>query len=310
MRIRSFAGLELVDAEPCLLGEGPTWDPVTGKLRWVDIRRGLLLEAAVDDSGVGRAREVLRVEGTLGAAVPAVGGGLLLATARHLAHVDGSGMVLGAVELISRGAGRRLNDGACDPAGRYLVGSLALGDITGEEELWRLEHDGSVTQLASGISLSNGLAWSPDGRVMYHVDTLAHQITARGYDVASGAVGEPSMWLDCAADFPDGLTVDADGSVWIAFWGAGEVRCYSPEGELQSVQGTGASLTTSCEFVGPGLDQLAITTAAADGDEPSDPGDSPHAGRVVIAHPGARGLPSTPWRPTPMADADPGLSIL
>src|SRR5664279_4569071 len=135
----------------CALGEGPTWDADAGVVHWVDIDRGVLYEAPVGvgasagADGVGPTRTVLTIDGTLGAAVHAEGDGFLLAASRHLEHRDASGATVGTWELIPAGQSRRLNDGACDPAGRYVVGSLSLGGSGGEEQLWRLEHDGTVT---------------------------------------------------------------------------------------------------------------------------------------------------------------------
>jgi len=333
---------QLVSDVVCALGEGPTWDADAGLVRWVDIDRGVLYEAAVgvdggvdgavdgaldgrldgglDDSAaaVGPTRTVLTVDGTLGAAVHAEGGGFLLATSRNLEHRDASGATVATWELIPAGQPRRLNDGACDPAGRYVVGSLSLGGAGsdhgdggagrdgGDEQLWRLEHDGTVTVLEEGLSLSNGIAWSPNGQVMYHVDTLRHQVSARSYDPSTGEVGTSSVLIDTGEALPDGLAVDSAGDLWIAMWGEGEIRRFAPDGTPRDALRTGVPHNTSCAFVGPELDLLVVTSAASEvpprgsadvGDADADAGD----GRLLAVHPivapAVTGLPTRAWRP-------------
>jgi sugar lactone lactonase YvrE len=278
------------------LGEGPTWDARAGLARWIDISNGRLFEARVDGREVGAPRTVLTVDGTLGAAVHAEGGGLLLVTSRHLEHRDAVGALVGRIELLPEGSPSRLNDGACDPSGRYLVGSLALDGLPGTETVWRLEHDGTLTVIDDDILESNGIAWSPAGDVMYHVDTYRSAVLRRAYDSATGAVGERTALVETPGEYPDGLTVDATGDLWVAFWASGEVRRYSPEGTLLATIATGAPLTTSCAFVGADLDLMLITTAAsAPGVEPTD-----RSGALLACAPGARGLPTRAWRPAPM----------
>ncbi|WP_291380368.1 SMP-30/gluconolactonase/LRE family protein [Demequina sp.] len=302
MRVDALSGTDAggrpspVSDVVCALGEGPTWDADAGVVRWVDIDRGVLYEAPVTGEGVGPTRTVLAVDGTLGAAVHAEGGGFLLAAARHLEHRDASGATVATWELIPEGQPRRLNDGACDPAGRYVVGSLLVGGAPGDEQLWRLEHDGTVTVLDEGLTLSNGIAWSPDGQVMYHVDTRRNRVYARSYDPSTNYVGLPCVLIDTGEAWPDGLTVDSTGDLWVAMWAEGEVRCYAPDGTQRDVLHTGVSLTTSCAFVGPKLDLLVVTSAAGEGSPVS-----PHAdavdGRLLAVRTPIAGLRTRAWRP-------------
>jgi sugar lactone lactonase YvrE len=282
----------------CALGEGPTWDADAGVVRWVDIDRGVLYEAPVGVDGVGPTRVVLAVDGTLSAAVHAEGGGFLLAASRHLEHRDASGATVARWELIPEGQPRRLNDGACDPAGRYVVGSMLIDTSAGDEQLWRLEHDGTVTVLDEGLGLSNGLAWSPGGGVMYHVDTRRHVVTARDYDPASGRVGAPLVLIDVGEGLPDGLAIDHDGDLWIAMWGEAQIRRFAPDGTPRGALRTGVENTSNCAFAGPGLDVLVVTSAAG--------GTSPLArtanadavdGRLLAVHASITGLPTCAWRP-------------
>lgn len=292
----SGATVEIAGEIRCALGEGPTWDPARGVARWVDIDLGHLWQATVDASGVGPIERVLACEPTLGAAVHAEDGGLLLARTRHLEHHDAAGLTVDTVPLVPEGVASRLNDGACDPAGRYLVGSLAQDGRSGQERLWRIEHDGAVTVVDDDLTLSNGLGWSPDGSLLYTVDSVPGTVWVRDYDPDTGATGRRRSLLEIRDGIPDGLTVDAEGNLWLALWGRAEVHCYTPRGRLVCVVQTGAPLTTSCAFVGPDLDLLLITTAgkADDGVRQTERG-----GAVLAVRPGVIGRATTAWRPLP-----------
>jgi sugar lactone lactonase YvrE len=208
-------------------------------------------------------------------------------------------LVAGAQTLLDEGtrivaAHSRLNDGACDPAGRFLVGTLALGDPQNQELLVRQERDGSLTVLDDDLNLSNGLAWSPDGSLFYSIDSIPGIVWVRSYDAASGAAGPRREWLRITDGLPDGLCVDADGHLWIAIWGAGEVRRYTPDARPAGVVAVPAPHTTSVAFAGPGLDRLVITTATAHLDA-AQLAAYPMSGRLFLADVGVAGLPVTPW---------------
>jgi sugar lactone lactonase YvrE len=186
----------------------------------------------------------------------------------------------------------RLNDGAVDPQGRFVVGTLALGEETGAEVLLRVSADGTVETLRDGIRLSNGVAFSPDGQTIYHVDTLASTVSKHSY--TDGVFDHEEPWTTVLNDlphYPDGLTVSADGSLWIAQWGGGCVRRHAPTGELLDVVMVDASQVSCPSFVGDELNILAITTAQEGLDTWSD-----QSGALFLADVGAVGLPAHPWR--------------
>jgi sugar lactone lactonase YvrE len=217
-----------------------------------------------------------------------------VAGARRLYRVVGNSRATVHAELVPEPKVSRLNDGACDPAGRFVVGSMALDARTGEECLYRLEVDRRVTVMDDDLTLSNGLAWSPDGGVMYSVDTIPGVIWARPYNPGTGEWGARSEVLRIAPAWPDGICVDTDGNLWVAVCRAGEVRCYTPGGERLATVSVPAPQTTSVAFVGPERDTLLITTgtfglSAAQLDE------HPLSGRLFTAHVGAVGLPVAPW---------------
>ena len=272
-----------------LLGEGPTWDAGRQVARWVDIQGGTLHEGVLRDGSL-EPRVLHRRQPALAAALHTTEGGFLLATTSSLVHLDADGTERTLLRLVPDGVRSRLNDGAADPAGRYLVGSMALDDRTGQERLWRLEHDGRVTVLDDDLTLSNGLGWSPDGGVLYSTDTSAGRVWARDYDPSDGRTGPRRACLDLGEESPDGLTVDAEGNLWVAVYSAGEVRCHAPGGQLLEVVEVGPLPTTSCAFVGPDLGTLLVTTASEDQEHPD-------AGKLFTVEPGVTGLPTVAWTP-------------
>jgi sugar lactone lactonase YvrE len=270
--------VDVLIAAEAELGEGPCWDATNDRLLWVDIRRGELhVWDGVDD-------HVTPVGAPLGAAVPTADGDVLLALADRLALLSGE-----TLATIPHGAHMRLNDGACDAQGRFWVGSMRRDEEKREDAaLYRF--DGALMNVLDGVSLSNGIGWSPDGSRMYYVDTLTRNVDVFDYD---GDVTNRRTFtrIEKDAGFPDGLTVDDEGAVWVALWGGSAVRRYAPDGSLDRVLPVPALNVTSCCFGGANGSTLFITTAAPDG-------------RVFAADPGVSGPPAQPFRSTAPSDAD------
>jgi sugar lactone lactonase YvrE len=287
------------------LAEGPVWDAARERVLWVDINAGEVHAGSLHDGVIDDAAPLLTLDETVGAVACADDGRLLAAGARDLYVVGTYGRRSRVARLVDDDKDSRLNDGACDPAGRFLVGSMTLDDRTGQECLYRLGDDGRVTVIDDDLTLSNGLTWSPDGTVLYSVDTTPGIVYARPYDAASGAWGERTLVLriddgespggDSAS--PDGLCTDAAGNLWIAIWGAGQVRSYTPAGELRTTVSVPAPHTSSVAFAGPGLDTLLITTAR-EGLSPEQLAEFPLSGHLFTARVNAIGLPATPWSGT------------
>lgn len=271
------------------LGEGPSWDEADQRLSWVDIKAGRLHRWWPD---TGRT-EGIGIGELVAAAAPRAGGGLVLALTNDLATADSDGAI-GSRQSIETGVpGNRLNDAKCDPAGRLYVGSMSTTGRTGTAALYRVDKDRRVSTVLSGTSISNGLGWSPDGSRMYFNDTGADSVYAFDYDVEDGTASNQRVLYSFAPDegHPDGLTVDADGYVWVAGYGGGSVRRVSPRGELDGVLRLPVRNVTSCAFGGPGLDELFVTTAA-DGLSSAERAEQPLAGRVFRYRPGVSGLPA------------------
>ncbi len=278
------------------VGEGPVWDVGRERLVWVDIYR----DAVHLFDPVTGADHAIDVGQHVGVARPAAGGGLVLALRDGFAHLDpatGRLECLAAVEADV--PGNLMNDGACDRRGRFLAGTTSVEETPGAGALYRLTGDLTVQVVLAGVTLSNGIDWSPDGTLLYFVDSALQRIEAFDYASDGGVSGRRTFAeIPPGAGMPDGLTVDAEGCVWVALWGGSAVRRYTPGGELERTVDVPAQLVTSCAFGGTDLEDLYITTSTWELDAAALR-DHPHAGAVFVARPGVRGL-----LPTPFADTE------
>ncbi len=276
------------------LAEGPLWDDDRGAL-WVDILAGEVHEGrplGAPPAPLARDRCV-RLDTMVGAAVRSADGRVLAAGVQRLWVLHPDGRVDQSVRVLPAGPGRRLNDGACDPAGRFVVGSLSMAGPSTGEVLVRVEEDGSLTTLDDDLAQSNGLAWSADGGTLYSVDTVPGTVWARDYDPTSGAVGARRLHLHVEG-YPDGMSADTDGNLWVAVWGAGQVRCYAPDGTVRHTVEVAAPHTSSVAFLGPDLRTLLVTTASVEL-TPDQADRFPDSGRLFTVEIDATGVPSTPW---------------
>lgn len=282
----------LAGAPGAELGEGPHWDAAEQCLSYLDILGGRIHRWQY---GTGRTATV-EVGELVAAAVPRAGGGLLLALTGEVAAADLRGTLGRRCPVETGVPGNRLNDAKCDPAGRLYVGSMAGTDRPGAAALYRLDPDWQVAVVLTGTTISNGLGWSPDGDRMYFADSGAQCVYAFDYDVGSATASGQRVLCALEPDqgAPDGLTVDAEGYLWVATFGGGSVRRFAPSGELDGVLGLPVRNVTSCTFGGPALDELFITTAAIELSE-AERAEQPHAGRVFRYRPGVTGLPGTPF---------------
>lgn len=287
--------VRLANDEANVIGEGPVWDAGRNRLLWVDIARGLVFTGELTPDGRVTILDRERFDGTVGAVAVSATGDWLVATAETLVVRTADGARRSGPRILAPGQGRRLNDGKADPAGRFVVGSLSLSnDDSTDEILAVVDADGTVRVLDSDLTLSNGLTWTEDGAFLYSVDTLRRTISKRPYDVSTGTAGARETFLTVNEGLPDGMTIDAEGHLWVAMWGIGEVHRYSPLGELVAVVDVPAPHTSSVAFAGPLLDTLVITTATHGVDE-AGLADFPDSGRLFTARPGVRGVPQPMW---------------
>jgi sugar lactone lactonase YvrE len=265
-------------------GEGPVW--AHGALHWVDMLAGDVL--TLDTHGaIGRRH----IGGTVAVIRPRTRGGYIYAVERGFALADGADSALTTLPELWTDTGIRMNEGGCDPDGRFYCGSMAYDVTPGAGSLYRLDPDGSVHTVLTDVTISNGLAWDPTGTRAYYVDTPTHRIDVFDYHPDSGLTDRRPFVHVAGQGGPDGLTVDAEGGIWVAIWGAGQVRHYSPDATLAEVIELPASQVSACTFGGPDLTELYITTSRE-----GLPGtEQPSAGALFVAHPGTRGLPVTPF---------------
>ena len=259
--------------------EGPVWSEAWGGLRWVDMLAGDVLSLAADGS-VQRRRV-----GTVAAALrPRDGGGAVIGVERGFVLEAPDGALTALGELWDD-PGVRMNDGGCDPAGRFYCGSMAYDHRPGAGSLYRLDPDGTVEVVMREVTISNGIDWSPDGNLAYYSDTATGEVSALDGDLTARRTFARIASDDGA---PDGLTVDAEGGVWVALYGGSAVHRYTPGGALDAVVELPVTKATACTFGGPDLRTLFITTSRED--LPDD--EQPEAGSVFACTPGVAGLPT------------------
>ena len=284
-------------ATPGLLSEGPRWHEEHQELLWVDILGRHLHRGTLNDDGGLERVETISVDRHVGAVAPAIGGGYVLAAGQGFLYVDQAGATH---ELAQPEAGHsdvRMNDGACDLQGRFWAGTMAYDESPGAGSLYRLELDGSCSQVLTGLTISNGIGWSPDGTTMYLNDSGTGSVDAFGFDGPSGAISDRRtlVQIDQAGVVPDGLTVDEQGGIWVALWGGAAVNRYAADGSPLATVSLPVQRPTSCAFGGPDREILFVTTARAGLDEDAL-ARQPDAGRVFsIEGLNVRGLPCLPY---------------
>jgi sugar lactone lactonase YvrE len=280
----------LLDAH-AILGEGPVWHPRRHRLFWVDIEGH-----AVHVTDTSTREDVVIPIGEQVGCIAAAGERLLVMGLR-------SGFA--ALDLETRRRvhvedpehhlpGNRFNDGKCDPSGRFWAGTMAVSEARDQGSLYCLDATLAVSCRATGVSISNGLAWSHDARTMYYVDSPDRSVVAYDFDAATGAISQPRTVYDVPEGwgFPDGMTIGADGCLWVALWdGFRVVRVDPGTGRVVGHIEMPVARPTSCAFGGAALDELYITSASINLTEEQRAA-QPHAGGVFVCRPGVRGLPS------------------
>ncbi len=277
-------------AADSVVGEGPVWDGSAGRLRWVDIMSGRL-NSTDPDTGDTASQTVPTL---VGAAAPRASGGLVLATREGFATVDGPEGPGLHPRLDVLGPGERMNDAAVDPWGRYWAGSTTMDFAAGRGALHLLEPDWSSRVVLDGLTLPNGLGWSPDRRTFYLVDTMPGDILRFDVDPRTHLPTDGRLFhhVDGARGIPDGLTIDATGCLWVALWGGAAVLKLSSEGDEVGVLEMPVQQPSSCAFGGLDLDRLFVTSAR-DGLRVADY--APDGSLFVIDSPGAIGQPAVPF---------------
>jgi len=284
---------ELEFQHDALLGEGPVWDWRNRKLYWVDIE-GFAVHRYDPET---RNHRIIDVGQYVGSVAIRKSKGLVAALKSGFVSLDPE---TGKIDLIadveSHLPGNRFNDGKCDPAGRFWAGSLALDERErdGKANLYCLDVDNSVRLMVSGVTISNGLAWTQDERSMYYIDSQTQKVVAYDYDKLSGGISHPRTVIEVDArekGWPDGMAIDEEGMLWIAHWDGGRICRWNPRTGVELAAITlPVSRPTSCVFGGEDFGTLYITTART-GVETEKLAQQPLAGSLFKCRPGVRGLP-------------------
>ena len=267
------------------VGESPVWDDTTGRLWWVDIRAPTLLRTDPATGGT----ETWPMPAPVGSLGLCRSGAVLVALKTGIHRFDPRD---GALDLLAAPEpglpGNRLNDGKISPEGRFLVGSMddvAHRDPTGA--LWRLDPGArDCAKLCDGLVISNGLAWSPDGRTLWHADSRRPAIWTWRYDPATGAISDRRLVAEPSEDVgrPDGAAVDVEGGYWSAGVTAGRLNRWLPDGTLDRIVELPVRWPTMPCFGGAGLRTLFVTSLRRDGAGPDD-------GRLLSLDVGIAGVP-------------------
>jgi sugar lactone lactonase YvrE len=255
--------IEVAVALDMSLGESPVWSVERQRLYWVDINRGAIYAWRPQDDGAPARTELGEKVGCI-----ALGDtGLVAAAASGILRLPEKGAperLADNPEWRAEGGGNRFNDGRCDAAGRLWVGTLDADETAPTAALYRFA-EGELTPCLTDIGISNGLAFSPDGRWLYHTDSLTRRILRYPFDLASGTLGEGRPWVDLRTlglpGVPDGAAVDSEGCYWSALYDGGRVVRFSPEGELLAEHEVPCPHPTMVAFGGADLRTLYITTA-------------------------------------------------
>ncbi len=276
---------ELLYNAKATLGEGPAWDAANQILYWVDV-----LEKRI----YAGSKLFLQLDDFVGCLAPRKDGGLIIAQRFGFwtFEPDTNKLVTFAAPK-GEPSNNRFNDGKCDPHGRFVAGTMDNNEQEASGALYSLSTEGRVKRLLKEVRISNGIAWSPDFKKMYFIDTPTREVKVFDYDIETGQIADPRVIIHFpdTFGFPDGMTSDTNGNLWIAMWGGARVTQWKPNGTLLEQFGVPALNVTSCVFGGPDMNELFITTARV-GMDSSALQKYPQAGGVFRIQTNITGMPT------------------
>ena len=281
--------IELVIDSQSDLGEGSIWNWKTGELIWVNIT-GKILNFYNPKTANNKEMFTGQMIGTV---VPAESGHVIVALKNGIYSLDPmTGTKKMIVDPEKDIPDNRFNDGKCDPAGRLWVGTMSISGKKEAGSLYRLDPDSSIHKMIENVSISNGIVWSPDATKMYYIDTPTKKVMKYDYDDKTGEISNPKVAVEVSSEMgsPDGMTIDAEGNIWVALWGGSAVGCWNPKtGKLLRKIEVPAKNITSCAFGDDDLGTLYITTARQNTSN-EDLQKFPNAGGVFKMRPGVKGM--------------------
>jgi sugar lactone lactonase YvrE len=278
---------EVIHDSRATLGEGPTWDARTGTLYWVDILEKRLHFHRGGENGF------IQLDEMPGCLALTKNGTLLLAARASFLELQPATGKQKVLTTVNEPVNNRFNDGKCDPAGRFLVGSMNMDEKSPTGALYSFDGR-TVTRLLDDIRISNGLTWSPDYKTFYYIDTPTHEVMAFDYDLPTGQIANPRVVITVpeTLGWPDGMTADREGKLWIAMWGGAQVTRWDPrKGKLLEQIALPAKNVTSCVFGGENLDELYVTSARA-GLDHADLTAFRYSGSLMRVKAGIQGMPT------------------
>jgi sugar lactone lactonase YvrE len=270
--------------EPCTFhGEGPFWDAVNDRLLLVDMLAGAVVED--DEEGRTGRRELADVAAALRARR---GGGYVLATENRFVLLGPDLRPERTLPPVFTDPLIRMNDGGCDPQGRFYCGTMAYAETPGAGTLYRLDPNGRVEVTLRDVTISNGLQWNRAGDTVFYADTPTGRVDRFDFDPASGGFSGRRPFVEIGdGGHPDGMGIDVEDGFWVALWGGGAVHRYDRDGRLDLVVDLPVSNVTACTFGGAERRTLFITTSR----QGLDPQDQPDAGAVFRYDAGVAGAP-------------------
>ena len=252
---------EVLLQHTCLLGEGPVWDVNTKTIIWIDLLNGIIHELYTQE----QSHRTLELGDVVGAVVLTQSGNYLAALKSGLSIVDRS---TGEIHFVHHPEqhlpSNRFNDGKCDPNGRFWVGTMSISEEPGAGSMYMLDSSMTISKKFEGVTISNGLTWSADYKTFYYIDTPTYQVVAYDYDRMSGNISNKRIVIriPTSEGYPDGMTIDTDGMLWIAHWDGSQVARWDPfSGKKIFSILLPVERITSCTFGGDDLRDLYITTA-------------------------------------------------
>lgn len=283
------------------LGEGPVWDAAQNRLLWGDHASGIIREARPDGAGGWRESKRWTLNRPLAAAIPRIAGGLIVAGGTEIVQFAEDGTCTPFARIDTDSPLIRINDAKCDAQGRLWAATLSSDFRPGAAALYRIDPDRSVRKMLGGVTLGNGLDWSPDGAVFYLVDSFIRTLFSFDFDAKRGEISNQRRLVTLTRGVPNGMAVDRSGCLWVAATGGGNVQRYSRDGNYLATVEIATPGATSCAFGGSDGAELLITSRAGRMPEAAlqmgvDPkmmdNDGPEAGGLFVCRTGATGAPA------------------
>jgi sugar lactone lactonase YvrE len=261
MTTSQSASADLAVSSQALLGEGPLWSPLHEALFWTDINGQTFNRY---NPGAEQEHLAVQLNDRLCAFCVMPDGHFLCAFSKDIVVMDVDGQIHERLQTVEADkTDNRFNDGKCDPQGRFWVGTMSMAGKSNEGSLYRVDPDGSVHHMLDGLTVSNGLGWSPDGKTFYLTDSPRREIYSFDFDPDRGQISNRKVFAKVDPDdgFPDGLTIDSQGGIWSAHWDGGKVTRYTPDGVIDCTISVPVPRPTSAMLGGADFKTLYITSA-------------------------------------------------